>query len=136
MPNRASASLHPTIPPWIVGFAVLASLLLAMGAGISMFAPQRLAPPGVAINAAAHVYAGYTFSRDLSLLVVMVFALLKRSRAILSTAMGIFSLMNFFDAAMDVWEGRYPIVAIAAVLALVAALAYAKTSRTSHELDG
>src|ERR1700761_4865409 len=111
-------------------------MLLAMGAGISMFAPQRLAPPGVAINAAVHVYAGYTFSRDLSLLVVMVFALLKRLRTMLSTAMGIFSLMNLFDAAMDVWEGRYPIVAIAAVLALVAALAYAKISRTSHELDG
>jgi hypothetical protein len=136
VPNRASASLHPTIPPWIVGFAVLASLLLAMGAGISLFAPQRLAPPGVEINAAAHVYAGYTFSRDLSLLVVMVFALLRRSRTVLSVAIGMFSLMNCFDAVMDVWEGRYPIVAIAVLLAVVAALAYAKTSSTPHEPAG
>lgn len=123
------------IPVWIIGFGVLASLLLATGAGISLFAPQLLAP-GAEINVLAHIYAGYTFSRDLSLFVVFSIALIRRLRATLSIAMGMFSLMNFFDAVMDIAESRYAIVPIALVFSLLAALAFARTTSLGDKPTG
>lgn len=118
-----STSTTRAIPHWALGFGILASLLLAIGAGVSLLAPLRLAPPGTEMNAAVRIYAGYTFSRDLSLMVMLSFALAKRSRLIFSIAMGIFSLVNLLDAAMDAVELRFPIVVIALLLSLLAGVA-------------
>ena len=136
MTKGASSSTSPTIPAWILGFGILTSLLLALGAGISLLAPQRLAPPRVEVNAAVHVYAGYTFSRDLSLLIVLIIALLRRSRPAVSIVMGLFSLINLFDAVMDVAEGRYPIVVIALLLSLLGMLAFFSAARVPAESIG
>lgn len=134
--DRGSISTAALIPVWIIGFGVLASLLLATGAGISLFAPQLLASPGAEINVLAHIYASYTFSRDLSLLVVLSIALIRRLRATLNIAMGMLSLMNLFDAVMDIAESRYPIVPIALVLSLLAALAFARTTNLGDKPTG
>lgn len=134
MADRSSIAKAPVIPAWVAGFAALACLLLATGASLALFSPQRLTPPGVEINAAVRIYAAYTFSRNLSLLVVLLMALLKRSRSTLRTAMGMFSLVNLFDAVMDVIEGRYAIVAIALVLSLLGALAFARLSGSQDHL--
>jgi hypothetical protein len=94
--NAVEVSLQ--IPRWIIVLATVAALLLAVGASISLLAPERLVTPGVEINSAAQIYAGYTFSRDLGLFIVLCVGLLKRSRSILTVMMGLFSLINFCDA--------------------------------------
>ncbi len=127
--SRAVA-VNLQIPRWIAAFAILAALLLAVGAGISLLAPQRLVPPGVEINAAAEIYAGYTFSRDLGLLLVLCLGLIKRSRSIMVVMMGLFSVINFFDAIMDIRESRLPVFVIAFLLSLVAGMATMRLLKT------
>ena len=118
------------IPRWIIVFAALAAFLLAVGASISLLAPQRLVTPGVEINSAARIYAGYTFSRDLSLFIVLCVGLVKRSRSIMTVMMCLFSLMNFLDAIMDIKESRLPVFVIASLLSLIAAMATMRLSKT------
>lgn len=121
--SSKAVAVNMQIPRWIVAFAVLAVLLLAVGAGISLLAPQRLVPPGVEINSAAQIFAAYTFSRDLGLCIVLCLGLIKRSRSIMVVMMGLFSLINFLDAIMDIRESRFPVFVIAFLLALIAAMA-------------
>ena len=123
------AGVNFGIPRWILVFAALAALLLAVGAGISLLAPQRLVAPGVEINSATRVYSGYTFSRDLSLFVVLCVALVKRSRSIMTVMMGLFSIINFCDAIMDIRESRLPVFGIACMLSLIAAIAFMRLSK-------
>ena len=125
-----AVAVNLQIPRWIVAFSALAALLLAVGASISLLAPQRLVPPGVEINSAAQIYAAYTFSRDLGLFIVFCLGLIKRSRSILVVMMGLFSLINFCDAVMDIKESRFPIFVIALVLSLVAAIAAMRLLKT------
>jgi hypothetical protein len=118
------------IPRWIIVFAALAAFLLAVGASISLLAPQRLVTPGVEINSAAQIYAGYTFSRDLGLFIVLCVGLIKRSRSIMTMMMGLFSLINFCDAIMDIKESRLPVFVIAFLLSLIAAMATMRLAKT------
>ena len=118
------------IPRWIIVFAVLAALLLSVGAGISLLSPQRLVTPGVEINSAAQVYAGYTFSRDLGLFIVLCVGLIRYSRSIITVMLGLFSLINLFDALMDLRESRFPVFVIAFLLSLISAMAFVKLSKT------
>jgi len=118
------------IPRWIIVLATVAALLLAVGASISLLAPERLVTPGVEINSAAQIYAGYTFSRDLGLFIVLCVGLLKRSRSILTVMMGLFSLINFCDAIVDIRESRLPVFVIAFLLSLVAAMATMRLAKT------
>lgn len=120
------------IPRWIYVFGGLAAFLLAVGAGISLVAPQHLVTPGVEINSAAQVYAGYTFSRDLGLFIVLCIGLIKRSRSIMTVMLGLFSLINFCDALMDIEESRLPIFVIAFLLSLIAAMATIRLSKTDQ----
>jgi hypothetical protein len=123
-----AVAIGSQIPRWIIVFAALASLLLAVGAGISLLAPQRLVAPGVEINSAAQIYAGYTFSRDLGLFIVFCVGLIKRSRSIMTVMMGLFSLINFCDAIIDINESRLPVFVIAFLLSLIAAMATMRLS--------
>ena len=86
--------------------------------------------PGVEINSAAQIYAGYSFSRDLGLFIVLCVGLLKRSRSILTVMMGLFSLINFCDAIVDIRESRLPVFVIAFLLSLVAAMATMRLAKT------
>lgn len=121
-----------SIPLWIIVFAVLAALLLAVGASISLLSPQRLVAPGVEINSAAHIYAGYTFSRDLGLFIVLCVGLIKHSRSIITVMLGLFSLINLCDALMDIRESRFPVFVIAFLLSLISAIAFVKLSKTDR----
>jgi hypothetical protein len=103
-----AGAVNLQIPRWIIAFAALAALLLAIGAIISLLAPERLVMPGVEINSAAQIYAGYTFSRDMSLFLVLCVGLMKRSRSIMTVMMVLFSLINLCDAIMDIKESRPP----------------------------
>ena len=84
-----AVAINLQTPRWIIVFAALAALLLAVGASISLLAPQQLVTPGVEINSAAQTYAGYTFSRDLGLFIVLCVGLIKRSRSIMTVMMGL-----------------------------------------------
>ncbi len=131
--STAIASVAP-IPRWITAFAILAAILLITGAGISLFAPERLVPLGVEINSAVRVYAGYTFSRDLGLFAMLCLGLVRRSRSILLVMMGLFALINGCDAIMDIKESRIPVFAIAILLSAIAAIACARLSKSSSLL--
>ncbi len=124
------------IPRWIVIFAMVAIVLLGIGASISLVAPQRLVAPGAEINTAAQIYAGYTFSRNCGLFIVLCIGLLRRSRSILTVMMGLFSLVNFSDAIMDVKEMRLPVSAIALVLSVLAAMACSRLSKARSASPG
>jgi hypothetical protein len=126
--NAGAVNLQ--IPRWIIAFAAFAALLLAIGASISLLAPQRLVTPGVEINSAAQIYAGYTFSRNMGLFLVLCVGLIKRSRSIMTVMMGLFSLINFCDAIMDIKESRLPVFVIAFLLSLIAAMAAIRLSKT------
>jgi hypothetical protein len=120
------------IPRWIIVFAAVAALLLAVGASISLLAPQRLVAPGAVMNSAAQIYAGYTFSRDLGLLIVLCVGLIKRFRSITTVMMGLFSLINFCDALMDIKESRLLVFVIAFLLSLIAAMSFMRLSKTER----
>jgi hypothetical protein len=120
------------IPRWIYVFAGIAAFLLAVGASISLVAPQQLVTPGVEINSAAQIYAGYTFSRDLGLFIVLCIGLIKRSRSIMTVMLGLFSLINFCDALMDIKGSRLPVFVIAFLLSLIAAMATIRLSKTDQ----
>jgi hypothetical protein len=122
--------VNSRIPRWIFAFAALAALLLALGASISLLAPQRLVSPGVEINSAAQIYAAYTFSRDLGLFLVLCLGLIKRSRPILTVMLGLFSLINFCDAIMDLRESRISVFVIAFLLSVIAAMATMRLMKT------
>lgn len=127
-PNPVAANVQ--IPWWIMTFAAISVLLLVVGASISILDPQRLVAPGVEINSAAQVYAGYTFSRDIGTFIVLCVGLIKRSRSIITVMMGLFSLINFCDAIMDMMEARFPIVVIAFLLSFIAAMATLRLAKT------
>jgi hypothetical protein len=120
------------IPRWIYVFAGIAAFLLAVGASISLVAPQQFVTPGVEINSAAQIYAGYTFSRDLGLFIVLCIGLIKRSRSIMTVMLGLFSLINFCDALMDIKGSRLPVFVIAFLLSLIAAMATIRLSKTDQ----
>ncbi len=127
-----AGAINLVIPRWIILFAAFAAFLLAVGASISLLAPQWLLAPGVEINLAAQMYAGYTFSRDMGLFLVLCVGLIKRSRSIITVMMGIFSLINFCDAVMDIKESRLPVFVIAFLLSLIAAMALKRLSKTDQ----
>lgn len=128
-PSKGVAG-NVSIPRWIYVFAAMAALLLALGASISMFFPQQLVAPGVEINSAAKIYAGYTFSRNLGLFIVLCVGLIRRSRSIMTVMLGLFSLINFCDAIMDIRESRLPVSLIALLLSLIAAMAFTRLMKT------
>jgi hypothetical protein len=124
-------TVNAPIPRWILAFGAISAVLLAIGAALSLLAPQKLVAPGADINAACQIYAGYTFSRNVSLFLMLSFGLVKRSRSILTFTMALFSLINFCDGIMDMREGRIPIIAVAFLLSCVAAMASLKLFKSS-----
>ena len=69
-----------------------------------------LTSPGIAINGAVHVYAGYLVARNLALALLLLITLTMGARRPLSTLMVLTALIQLLDAAMDIVEGRWPVI--------------------------
>ena len=113
------APTQPKLPKWLLLIVVPGALLLAAGAIIALINPAMLASPGIAINGAVHVYAGYLVARNLALAVLLLVTLSMGARSSLSTLMVLTALIQFFDAAMDMVEGRWPLIPGVVVFAVV-----------------
>lgn len=104
------APAQPTLPKWLPLIVVPGALLLAAGAIIALVNPAMLASPGIDINGAVHVYAGYLVARNLALALLLLVALCMGARRSLSTLMVLTALIQFFDAGMDIVESRWPLI--------------------------
>jgi len=96
------------LPGWIPFIVLPGALLLAAGAIIALLRPAMLS--GGEINGAVHIYAGYLAARNLALAVLLLFTLSLRARRALSTLMVLVAMIQLLDAAMDVLEGRWPLM--------------------------
>jgi hypothetical protein len=83
---------------------------MAMGAFIALLRPGILVPPHEEISQAVHIYAGYLFSRNLVLALMLLAALGLRARGMLNTLMLLTAFVQFLDAGVDLMEGRLTVV--------------------------
>ncbi len=108
--SMIEAPTDPALPKWLPLIVVPGALLLAAGAIIALVNPAMLASPGIAINGAVHVYAGYLVARNLALALLLILTLSMRARRSLSTLMVLTAVIQVFDAVMDAAEGRWPLI--------------------------
>jgi hypothetical protein len=115
-------------PWWLQIIVFLGALLMAAGALIALLNPAMLVSPHDEINAAVHIYAGYLFSRNAALAILLVASMLFRSKGTLNTLILLTALIQLSDAAVDCMEGRWIIVPGVAVFGLLFLLASARLS--------
>jgi hypothetical protein len=80
------------------------------------------------INAAVHIYAGYLFSRNAALAVLLVVSMIVRARGILNTLVLLTAFIQLLDAAVDCMEGRWTIVPGVLIFGLLFFFASARLS--------
>ncbi|HEY2547539.1 MAG TPA: hypothetical protein VGI46_15825 [Candidatus Acidoferrum sp.] len=121
---------RPTaFPWWLQTIVLLGAFLMAAGALIAVLNPAMLVSPHDEINAAVRIYAGYLFSRNAALAVLLVAALLFRAKSMLNTLILLTAFIQLLDAAVDCIEGRWVIVPGVAVFGLLYLLAAGRLSR-------
>jgi hypothetical protein len=129
--NEASLANYPSAPSGATGFpwwlqtiVLLGALLMATGALIALLNPAMLVSPHDEINAAVRIYAGYLFSRNAGLAILLVGSLVARAKGVLNTLVLLAAFIQLLDAIVDCVEGRWTIVPgvfLFAVLFFVAA---------------
>ena len=102
------APSHAALPKWLPLIVVPGALLLA--ADHRSVNPAMLASPGIDINGAVHVYAGYLVARNLALALLLLVTLGMGARRSLSTLMVLTAVIQLFDAGMDIVERRWPLI--------------------------
>ncbi len=107
-PPSLSGSI--ALPRWLRTIVVLGALLMATGALIALFHPVLLVSPHDEINGAVHIYAGYLFSRNLALAIMLLAAMGIRARGTLNALMLLTAFIQVLDAGIDCVEGRWVIV--------------------------
>ena len=116
MENRATAAKDnrsakiATIPGWVSIVVLVGAGLMMAGAVIALAHPTMLVSPGDEINGATRIYAGYLFSRNLTIAVFLLLALGMRARGMLNTLLLLTAWIQIVDAGVDSWEGRWAIV--------------------------
>jgi hypothetical protein len=116
MREYSESKWHP--PARVQVIALLGAALLALGACLALFNPALLVGKGDQMNSAARVFAGYLVSRNLSLAALLAGALILRARKALGSLIALTALIQFVDAAVDCYEGRWAIVPVVIVLGL------------------
>jgi hypothetical protein len=108
LPSHRSISAA-TIPWWIALTVVIGSLLMLTGAVLALVHPIMLVSPDDQINHAVRIYAGYLFSRNLTLAVFLLVALVLRAEKSLGFLMLLTAFVQCLDAGLDLIEGRLAI---------------------------
>jgi hypothetical protein len=109
---------------------VLGALLMAVGAVIALLHPAMLVSPHDEINGAVHIYAGYFASRNAALAMMLLALLVLRARVPLGNLMVLVALIQFIDAFIDCFEGRWNIVPGVLIFGIVFAVGAARL--TAH----
>jgi hypothetical protein len=127
--NSLAAQPATNLFPWWLQMIVLVgALLMAAGALIALLYPAMLVSPHDDINAAVHIYAGYLFSRNAALAILLVASMLLRSKGTLNTLILLTAFIQLLDAAVDCIEGRWVIVPGVVIFGLLFLLASARLS--------
>jgi len=101
---------------------------MAAGALIAKLNPAMLVSPHDEINAAVRIYAGYLFSRNATLAILLVASLFSRAKSTLNTLILLTAFIQLLDAAVDCFEGRWIIVPGILAFGLLYLLAAARLS--------
>ncbi len=112
-PLRNSLAAQPATNPfpwWLQTIVLSGALLMAAGAFIALLNPAMLVSPHDEINAAVHIYAGYLFSRNAALAILLVVSMIVRARGTLNTLILLTAFIQLLDATVDCVEGRWVIV--------------------------
>jgi hypothetical protein len=129
LPNSHPVLTETTaFPWWVQAIVLLGSFLMAAGALIALLNPAMLVSPHDEINAAVHVYAGYLFSRNAALAILLIGSLLLRSKGVLNTLILLTAFIQLLDAVVDCVEGRWLVAPGVAVFGLLFFLAAARLS--------
>jgi hypothetical protein len=114
-PTRATSSW---LPWWVAGIVILGILITATGGILALVHPATLVGSNEPMNSAASVYAGYLFSRNLALAILLGAMLSIRARHALAGLMLLTILTQILDIVVDISSGRAallpPIVILAA----------------------
>lgn len=111
---------------WAQLIVGLGALLTAAGAVIALVHPAMLASPGVDINGAVHIFAGYFAARNLGLACALLALLTIGARRALGQLLAVVGFIQLIDAAIDCFEGRWPVVPGAFILGTVFLIGAAK----------
>jgi hypothetical protein len=126
--SRDLLSADSPIPWWVRSVVVVGSLLMAAGALIALIHPALLVSPGAEISGAVRVYAGYLFSRNLAVAIMLLLAMGVGCRMSLNILLILAGLIQFLDAGVDCTEGRWPIAIGVTVLGTLFLRASARIS--------
>ena len=126
--SRRVSSGRAAFPWWVQTIVCLGALLMAMGALIALFNPAMLVSPHEEINAAVRVYAGYLFSRNAALAILLVGSLMARAKGTLNTLILLTAFIQCLDAVVDCVEGRWSVVPGVFIFGVLFFLASARLS--------
>lgn len=109
-PVEPTASTPQAIPGWVATIVGLGALLTTAGAVIAIADPAMLLGAGEHVTDAVRVYAGYLFSRNLVLAVVLIVTLMMRARRMLAGLMVLTAAIQALDVVVDTVTGRWILV--------------------------
>ncbi len=109
---------------WIATVVVIGASLLAAGAVLAVVKPSMLLGPAEPVTNGVRVYAGYLFSRNVALAVLLIAALTRRFRRNLSGMIALYALIQLLDAVMDCVEGRWTVLPPVVLLGVLFAWAW------------
>ena len=112
---------------------VIGAALLAVGAVLAVVKPSMLLGPAEPVTSGVRVYAGYLFSRNLSLAMLLIAALTRRWRKNLSGMIALYALIQLLDAVMDCVEGRWAVLPPVVLLGLLFAWAWVRMSKDREQ---
>jgi hypothetical protein len=126
---RSDAGSRASAPGWVAAVVILGALLMVVGAWIAVLRPAQLLAPGDVVTGAVRVYAGYLFSRNLALGVLLVVMLRLRAWGAMRGLMVLYAAVQFLDAIMDAVEGRWAILPVVVVLGVLFAVGSTRVPR-------
>ena len=126
---KAEARSEARTPGWVTAIVVVGALLMVVGALLAVLRPAQLLAPGDVVTGGVRVYAGYLFSRNLALGLLLVVMLRLRAWGAMRGLMVLYAAVQFLDAIVDAIEGRWVIVPVIVVLGVLFAVGATRVPR-------
>ncbi|MGA2164585.1 MAG: Mur ligase family protein [Solirubrobacteraceae bacterium] len=99
---------------------------------LAVLRPAQLLAPGEVVTGAVRVYAGYLFSRNLALGLLLLVMLRLRAWGAMRGLMVVYASVQFLDAIMDAVERRWAIIPVVVVLGALFVLGAARVPREAR----
>jgi hypothetical protein len=121
----ATAPATAAFPWWLQTVVFLGARLMGAGALIALLNPAMLVSPHDEINTAVHIYAGYLFSRNAALAILLVGSMIFRAKGTLNALILLIAFVQWLDGVVDCMEGRWVLVPGVLIFGLLFLLASA-----------